>query len=88
MGATNIDGRLLMALRTGSVCRIELAPGERAPFALIVPVGGALCGGYGGNAKCKNGKYRKTHRKLLAEQQVVVLENSIPSTQEWETNET
>src|ERR1700677_3964784 len=49
--SANVDGRLLMALRTGFVGRVELAPFEGAAFAFVVPgracCGGCLCNGHG-----------------------------------------
>src|ERR1035437_9918377 len=64
--AVNVDGGLLVALRTGTVSGVELAPAQGAVLALVVPVGGGLGGGKGGYAKCQGNKNRKTHRSLLA----------------------
>jgi hypothetical protein len=69
VGAANVDGRLLVARRTGFVRRVEFAPGQGAVFAFVVPgrggLGKGLGSGHRGQSKRKSGKYRKTHRSLL-----------------------
>jgi len=62
--AVNVDWRLLVAFRAGFVGRVELAPGERAALAFVVPRSGGLGGGKGGQAKQKSGKCRKANRLL------------------------